>query len=127
MVHYFKYDLGQKAELFNWLHALFPINYIPMSIEELGKYDHIPVKGWPCVIAAVDAIMRSNKLSEVLVNCVNFAGDVDTISAIAMGPASFSEEIENDIPQCLIDGLENGTYGRDYIIELDKKLLSKEF
>jgi hypothetical protein len=44
-----------------------------------------------------------------------------------MGPASFCKEIKQDIPQCLIDGLENGTYGKDYIIELDKQLLSKEF
>lgn len=127
MTHYFRYNIGPKAELFDWLHNLYPMGWIPMSIEQLGKYDHIPVKGWPCVIAAIDATMRSNSLSELLQNCVNFAGDVDTISAIAMGPASFCKEIKNDIPQCLIDGLENGTYGRDYITELDKQLLSKEF
>lgn len=44
-----------------------------------------------------------------------------------MGPASLCKEIRYDIPQCLIDGLENGPYGRDYIIELDEQLLSKEF
>lgn len=127
MTHYFRYHIGPKAELMDWLDKLYPMPWIPMSIEQLGEYDHIPVKGWPCVIAAVDAIMRSNSWSDLLQNCVNFAGDVDTISAIAMGPASFCKEMKQYLPDCLYEGLENGTYGRDYIIELDKKLLSKEF
>jgi len=123
MVHYFRYQIGPKSELLNWLNQ-----HVRVNIGVLEKHkDHIPVEGWPCVIAAIDAIMRSNSLSEVLVNGVNFAGDTDTICAIAMGPASFCEELACDIPACLIDGLENGTYGRDYIIELDKKLLAKEF
>jgi ADP-ribosylglycohydrolase len=82
------------------------------------------VEGWPCVTAAIDAILRSDSLTELLVNCVNFAGDTDTICAIAMGPASFCKEIKQDLPQNLIDGLENGPYGRDYIIALDKRLLA---
>ena len=122
MVHYFRYNLGPKAQLLAWLGKFFPIN-----IGVLQRYDHIPVEGWPCVIAAIDAILRSDSLSELLINCVKFAGDTDTIAAIAMGPASFCDELAKDIPQCLIDGLENNKYGRDYIVELDKKLLSKEF
>jgi ADP-ribosylglycohydrolase len=127
MTHYFCYDLGPKCELLNWLNRLYPMPWLPIGPEHLKKYDHIPVKGWPCVMAAIDAIMRSSSLSQLLVNCVNFAGDVDTISAIAMGPASLCNEIDNDIPQCLVDGLENGTYGKDYIVDLNNKLLSKEF
>lgn len=122
MVHYFRYKLGQKKDLLSYLGRFFPIN-----IGELQRYDHIPVEGWPCVMAATDAILRSDSLSELLINCVKFAGDTDTICAIAMGPASFCDEITKDIPQCLVDGLENGKYGRDYIVELDKQLLSKEF
>lgn len=127
MTHYFRYGIGPKAELFDWLDKLYPMPWIPMSIEQLGEYDHIPVRGWPCVIAAVDAIMRSDSWSDLLQNCVNFAGDVDTISAIAMGPASFCKEMKQYLPDCLYEGLENGTYGRVYITELDKKLLNKEF
>ncbi len=122
MVHYFRYNLGPKSNLLDWLNQFVPIN-----LGILKKYNHIPVEGWPCVTAAIDAIMRSNSLSEVLVNSVKFAGDTDTIAAIAMGPASFCQELKYDIPQCLIDSLENGPYGRDYIIELDKQLLSKDF
>ena len=123
MVHYFRYKLGSKKELLNWLSGFFPIN-----IGELERYnEHIPVEGWPCVMAAIDAILRSASLSELLINCVSFAGDTDTICAIAMGPASFCEELTKDIPQCLLDELENDKYGKDYIVELDRRLLSKGF
>lgn len=124
MVHYFRYDLGPKSELLNWLDKLYPMPWLPIHPEQLKKYEHIPVEGWPCVTAAIDAIMRSSSLTEVLINGVSFAGDTDTICAIAMGPASLSKEIKQDLPQNLIDGLENGKYGRDYIIELDKRLLN---
>jgi ADP-ribosyl-[dinitrogen reductase] hydrolase len=122
MVHFFRYDLGAKADLVKWLNE-----HVKLPILSLAKYDHIPVEGWPCVIAALDAILRSNSMSELLINCVNFAGDTDTIAAIAAGPASLSKEIVQDLPQNLIDGLENGKYGRDYIIDLDKRLLEKEY
>jgi hypothetical protein len=49
---------------------------------------------------------------------------VDTVAAIAMGAASCCQEIEQDVPENLVNGLENGPYGRDYIINLDKKLMS---
>lgn len=126
MVHYFKYELGPKSDLLNWLDRLFPMPWLPISVKYLKNYkEHIPVEGWPCVMAAIDAILRSDSLSEVLVNSVKFAGDTDTIAAIAMGPASFCKEIKQDLPQNLVDGLENGKYGRDYLVTLDKKLMEK--
>lgn len=54
-------------------------------------------------------------------------GDVDTVAAIALGVASCSEEVTQDLPSHLFEGLENGRYGRDYIRELDKKLLNRVF
>jgi len=53
-----------------------------------------------------------------------FTGDVDTVAAIALAAASNSPEITHDLPQTLIDTLENQTYGKDYLIELDQKLMS---
>ncbi|MEA5523040.1 hypothetical protein [Limnoraphis robusta] len=41
--------------------------------------------------------------------------------------ASCSEEVTQDLPSHLFEGLENGRYGRDYIRELDKKLLNRVF
>ena len=57
----------------------------------------------------------------------HFGGDVDTTAAIAMSAASCSSEIKQDLPANLINGLENGQYGRDYLIELDRRLRNKFF
>ncbi|MCC5598744.1 hypothetical protein [Nostoc favosum] len=44
--------------------------------------------------------------------------------AYAVAAGSCSEEIRQDIPNHLVTGLENGAYGRDYLIDLDKQLMS---
>ncbi len=121
-VHYFYYNLGPKKDLMDWLKTH---QSIPLTFEQLKTYDHIPVLGWPCVMAALHSVLNCNSLSETLKACINWAGDTDTIAAIAMGIASVCKEMKQDIPQNLIDGLENSKYGRDYIVELDKKLMEK--
>lgn len=82
-------------------------------------------KGYMSVHAALTAIRRCDRLSDLLKMCVNFTGDTDTVATIALGAASCSSEYKNDLPQVLIDGLENGKYGRDYLEALDVKLESK--
>ena len=57
--------------------------------------------------------------------CIAFTGDVDTVAAVAMGAASMSRQIVQDLPSLLIAQLEDGPYGRKYIEELDEKLLVK--
>jgi ADP-ribosylglycohydrolase len=62
-------------------------------------------------------------MSQLLKTCVDFTGDVDTIAAIAAGAASCSTEILQDTPENLILTLENGKYGKDFITELDGRLI----
>jgi ADP-ribosylglycohydrolase len=69
--------------------------------------------------------MRNNKISDLLVDCISFTGDVDTVAAIACPIASVCDEMGQDLPQNLIDRLENKAYGRDYIKALDKKLAER--
>ena len=65
---------------------------------------------------------RNSSLAELLMDCMNFGGDVDTVATIALAAASCSSDYTRDIPQVLVDELENGKYGRNYIMELDAKL-----
>lgn len=79
-------------------------------------------KGHMSVRAAITAIARNNSLSECLIDCVNFSGDVDTVATIAMAAASCSEYYKKDLPDCLIYGLRNDKFGREYLENLDKNL-----
>lgn len=118
MAHYFIYEVGPKSQL-----GFFIEKYVPGDWCMQWK-GFVSVKGIECVRAAITAVVESEKLSEVLRRCISFGGDVDTVAAIAMGPASCCKELEQDIPANLVDGLENGPFGREYIINLDKKLMA---
>lgn len=136
MTHYFHYDLGPQEELGGWLRDNYFGDTIhtpePMEIEgEIVECWHphnkkkVRVHGWDCFEAAIYAIESANSLSKILWQCVDYCGDVDTVAAIAMGPASCSKEIEQDLPASLYEGFENGKYGRDYLEALDRDLLKK--
>jgi len=79
-------------------------------------------KGWMRVTAAITAVKRNNSLSALLKDCINFGGDVDTVATIALAAASCSTEYTQDLPEQLILTLENGKFGRDYLMDLDKHL-----
>jgi ADP-ribosylglycohydrolase len=118
MAHYFLYRLGPKAGLGAFLEGLVPGSW---AVPWEGK---VGSKGWMSVRAAVTAVARNARLSDLLRDCVAFTGDVDTVAAIALAAASACDEYEQDLPAALVAGLENGPYGRDYLVDLDRKLLA---
>lgn len=119
MSHYFIYRLGAKQQLGEFLETHVSGEWSKPWQGEVRS------KGWMSVKAAITAVIRNDSLSELLKDCIAFTGDVDTVGAIALAAAACSNEITQDLPDHLIDGLENGTYGRDYIIQLDKQLMAR--
>src|SRR6476620_4565478 len=103
MSHYFIYQLGL------W------------SIPWQGE---VSTKGLVCVRAAITAVMLHDSMSKLLQACIAFSGDVDTVATIALAAGSCSSEIAQDLPENLVQGLENKSYGRDYIRELDRQLMN---
>jgi ADP-ribosyl-[dinitrogen reductase] hydrolase len=71
------------------------------------------------------AFLRNRSMSDLLRDCINFGGDVDSVAAIAMGIASLAPEYTFDLPVSLVDGLEGGLYGRDFLTRLDSALAIK--
>lgn len=120
--HYFAYDLGPQEHVGYFLNAYVPLPHLDWSTDYVGK---VRSKGWMSVHAAVTVVRRAKSLKDVLIDSVAFTGDVDTVATIAMAAASFSPDIDKSIPQALIDTMENGTYGKDYIKQLDDRLLKK--
>jgi ADP-ribosyl-[dinitrogen reductase] hydrolase len=71
------------------------------------------------------ALLRNRRTSDLLIDCVNFGGDVDSVAAIAMGLASLSPEYTSDVPKVLREGLEAGPYGTPFLQGLDAALATK--
>jgi len=124
MAHYFIYKKGKKEDLPRFLSNHVPAGESPCKWEEAYE-GPVGALGWMSVRAAITAIMKNDSLSSILKASIAYTGDVDTVAAIALGCASHCDEIKQDLPQSLIDGLENKAYGRDYIIDLDKRLCEK--
>ena len=93
-------------------------------VRTLGK--KVGSKGWMSVRYAITAVQRNDTMSNLLMDCINFTGDVDTVATIALAAASSSQEMVQDLPENLKLLLENGKYGRDYLIVLDRQLMAKK-
>jgi ADP-ribosyl-[dinitrogen reductase] hydrolase len=119
MAHYFLYNLGPKSEL-----GAFIEKHVPGSWAE--PYT-VPVaqKGWMSVRSAITAVMGADSMTEILRASVAVTGDVDTVAALALGAAAHCSEVKQDLPEFLETGLENGKYGRDFLVDLDAKLMAK--
>jgi ADP-ribosyl-[dinitrogen reductase] hydrolase len=117
--HYFIYGLGQKNDVGAFLDRHVPGQWsVPWTAE-------VKAQGWMSVRAAVTGLTASRSMSELLRRCVDFTGDVDTVAAIALAAGSRSGELAQDLPDHLVQGLENGPYGRDYIVALDARLMAR--
>jgi len=71
------------------------------------------------------ALLANRSMANLLRNCVEFGGDVDSVAAIAMGLASLTPEYAQDVPATLCDTLEDGAYGRQFLLGLDVALAEK--
>lgn len=136
MTHYFYHNIGPTYELCGWLrdnyfadllHSPHPFEVDDEVVECWSPSFHkkVRVHGWDCLEAAIHAIENHDNMADILWQCVAYTGDVDTVAAIAMGPASCSKEIKQNLPQQLYEGLERGAYGYNYLRQLDEQLFAK--
>jgi ADP-ribosyl-[dinitrogen reductase] hydrolase len=87
-----------------------------------SRSEPVGSNGIDSVHAAIQAIVMHDKLSAILRQCIDFKGDVDTVATIALGAASLSADIIQDLPRHLFDGLEDGEWGISYLMRLDVRL-----
>lgn len=117
MAHYFIYNIGPKKELPDFLRC-----YNKNLWEKPWRGEKVSTNGIECVHAALTMVIKYNNMADILNGCVSCLGDTDSVASIALAVASNSNEIEQNLPQILVDDLENGDYGKDYLINLDNVL-----
>ncbi|WP_309116087.1 ADP-ribosylglycohydrolase family protein [Saccharothrix sp.] len=114
-VHYCRYRLGPVAEVGAWI-----ADRLGAPVWARPWHGAVGSKGVMSVRAALTALAGQGTQSEVLRACVAFTGDVDTVATVALAAAS--HVLPADLPAVLVDGLENGPYGRDHLAKLDARL-----
>lgn len=122
-VHYFTYGVDEKKNLGSYLEdrvcgARFGHDLLTDTTDKVGEL------GMESVHAAVTALRHTTCMQDLLKLCVEFGGDVDTVAAIAGGIASCAPDyFEQNIPENLVMTLENGEFGRDFLVKLDRRLV----
>jgi ADP-ribosylglycohydrolase len=117
MTHYFARRIGPRAEL-----GAFLERAVPGHPWTTPKRDWVTVEGPDCAHAAVTAVTEAASLRDALIRSIAPGGDVDTVAAIALFAGSLCDELDDDLPRELHDGLENGAFGRDYLAAVDETL-----
>ena len=116
--HYFLYRLGPRGGLADFI-----------STQEGGHWTgwrgKVGETGVEAARAALTALMECNSMADLLRRCVAYQGDVDTVACIALGAAAACPEVARDLPRVLYSDLENGGYGRDYLVGLQTQLVQR--
>ncbi|WP_196893683.1 ADP-ribosylglycohydrolase family protein [Aureivirga marina] len=117
--HFFIYEKGQKNDLLTYLNDFQKANW-------KGKWQgNVSMSGIASVEAVLSLLVSDLNLKERLQMAINFGGDVDTVASLVLAISSQDKSITNNLPRFLYDELENETFGKDYLIILDKKIASK--
>lgn len=115
--NFFLYQNGKKENIKNYLYEeLF-------EMFKDNKTDRVPCDAIETIDAVVTVLVVSNSFSEIIDKSVRLGGDTDSVASIACGLATLTDQYTKDLPEFLYTDLENETYGREYIINLDKELL----
>jgi len=117
MVHYLAHGLGPRADLGRFVEA--HVAGRAWSAPWAGRVD---MQGISCAHAALSQVQRAETLGQLLKDAVALGGDTDTVAAIALFSGSLCEDLPNDLPAALYDGLETGPYGLAFLQGVDKHL-----
>lgn len=117
-VHYCHHGIGPVTELPGWIGSRLGASWARPWRGKVGS------KGWMSVRAALTTLSTSTSLREALRGAVAWTGDVDTVATIALAAGSRTPEFAHDLPEILTDDLENGAFGRDYLRDLNSRLLA---
>lgn len=119
MAHYTLYRLGPRREIGEFLASHLPGEWAKPWQGKVGS------KGTMSVRAAATALAQATSMQDLLRRCVAFTGDTDTTAAIALSAGSCASDLAQDLPASLLDRLEDGPFGRAYLLDLDRRLLSR--
>lgn len=118
-VHFYKHKLGDKSSL---------IDFINDTLKEKEVYkvtSPIDMHGYFTTQAVIKMVSEADSMQDCLKTGIDYGGDTDTVAALSMAILSQKENCDKTLPKFLYDELENGTYGKDFLINLDKRLLEK--
>lgn len=129
--HFFLRAYGEKENLQGWImnHADWEDNtdeayrwaYL---VDSFDKGKKTTIKASSISAYMVYAVTAFDTLSDIIKDAVNRGGDTDSAAAVSVAIASMSDEIENDLPEHLYQGLDaaNPGFGLKYLGGLEERI-----
>jgi ADP-ribosylglycohydrolase len=115
--HALRYDRCRRTELPVWIAARVT------GVWDQPWTGRVGSAGVDSARAAIWAVANHAGMAGLLKECVDLTGDVDTVAAMALGIAACDKTMVHNVPRVLIDGLEDGSYGRRFLGQLGARLL----
>lgn len=129
--YYFHKGLGEKDCLQGWLmnngdwedntDEAYRWAYL---VESFDKGKKTTIKASSISAYMVYALTAFDSLTEIMIDAVARGGDTDSAAATSVAVASMCPDINNDIPEHLIAGLDaaNPGFGVEYLVDLENNL-----
>lgn len=120
--------------LMSWyaLHTNEPLSNLQEFLEDEHELPFDPWPGGPVkgkhigmitARAVMTLLMEQRTLLGIAAKCLLWGGDTDSVLAIAWGIAS--ARMKEPLPPFFDEQLENGKYGKDYLLELGTTLMNR--
>lgn len=129
--HYFDKNLGDKQYLKDWL--MNNADWVDSS-DDAYRWCYLvdshdvglgtSIKASSISSYMVWALSTFDTMSEIIYDAINRGGDTDSAAAVTIAVASCCDEIENDIPQHLIEAMDkaNPGFGVDFLNSLEAEV-----
>lgn len=118
-VHYHLYIDNQSVSLIDYINEVLQENEIYEIISPIDMH------AYPTTKAVIRIVSEYTSMKKCLLESINYGGDTDTVAALSMAILSHKKNCINDLPSFLYDNLENDSFGKNFLIDLDVKLKNK--
>lgn len=116
-------DIDKRfAEYLDEIKSIREGSMIEMIDAIIDRYG-LSLRAIESVPASIGAFVLTDSFRDAVVLAVNLGGDTDTIGAMA-GAVAGAYYGYSQIPQGWLDSLENGSKGRDYVIDCAKQVVA---
>ncbi len=122
MSHYAVYENGPFSNFPSWLSRHTPI---ALPTPWKGEPVQGPGVGLKTAAAVYALVSTEPSLLKIAETAIRWGGDVDSVLAIAWGIASSRmQTVDGELPGFFETGLEDGSYGRRFLVGLGTRLMA---
>ena len=115
--HFFIYNKGNQQQLIEYLNDFQNYQW------KANWQNEVTMNAVETVEAVLTILKNEISLKNMLLKSINFGGDVDTVASLTLAIGSQIKNVEKDLPTFLFEELENGDFGRDFLMQIENQFL----